>query len=245
MTVKPFDLMIIGAGPVGLACAYLAELSGLSYVIIDKSSQPLQVGRADALNARTLQLLQIIDVFDEIYPLGKTCSTSSIWANGRFISRQSDWWDNLSGCFHKHFLMIGQAYIEQLFDEKLKQVNNAVRRDTTVTDIQLQSDSSLITLNSGETLTARYVIGADGSRSFVRDHFAIPFEITRPELTWAVINGVIATDFAKVPEIIVFQNETADVAWIPRERDIDRFYVRMDQAEFTQQQVIDKIVYAL
>ena len=74
---KKVDILIVGAGPVGLLSAYLAQLSGLTTVIVDKSKAPLQVGRADALNARTLQLLEVVGLFDELYPLGKKCNTSS------------------------------------------------------------------------------------------------------------------------------------------------------------------------
>ena len=78
MSTNVIDIVIVGAGPVGLMCAYLGQLCGLSIVIIDKSNGPLEVGRADALNARTLQLFEVVDLFDEIYPLGKKCNTSSV-----------------------------------------------------------------------------------------------------------------------------------------------------------------------
>lgn len=119
MSKKVADLVIVGAGPIGLMCAYLGSLCGLHVVVVDKSVGPLAVGRADALNARTLQLLELVDLFGELYPLGKICNTSSVWTDGQFISRQSSWWDDLEGCLHKHFLMIGQSYVEKLLDEKL------------------------------------------------------------------------------------------------------------------------------
>src|SRR6185369_8832403 len=128
MTVQETDVVIVGAGPVGLMCAYLGQLCGLRTVIVDQSEGPLEVGRADALNARTLQLLELVDLFDDLYPLGKTCNTSSVWADGKFISRQSSWWDELEGCFHKHFLMLGQSYVENLLDKKLEKIGSAVRR---------------------------------------------------------------------------------------------------------------------
>ncbi len=242
---KETDILIIGAGPVGLMCAYLGKLCGLRTIVVDKSSGPLEVGRADALNARTLQLLELADLFDELYPLGKKCNTSSVWANGRYISRQSSWWDELEGCLHKHFLMIGQSFVEKLLDGKLKGLDAAVKRATAVEDIQLTEEGCLTKLSSGEIIRSKYVIGADGSRSFVREHFNISFEITRPQIVWAVIDGVIETDFQKVPEIIVFQTETSDVAWIPREGEIDRFYVRMDTKNFTSEEAIAKIERAL
>ncbi|KGP64103.1 hypothetical protein EP47_08130 [Legionella norrlandica] len=245
MSTQTADIVIVGAGPVGLMCSYLGQLCGLHTIIVDKSDGPLEVGRADALNARTLQLLEIIDLFAELYPLGKTCNTSSVWAGGKFISRQSSWWDKLEGCLHKHFLMLGQSYVEKLLDEKLKTIGAAVRRSLTIEDITLNGGECLTTLSNGESIRSSYVIGADGSRSFVRNHFKIPFEIIRPQIVWAVIDGIIDTDFLKVPEIIVFQAETSDVAWIPREGEIDRFYVRMDTKHFTLRDATDKINHAM
>ncbi len=245
MSTQVVDLVIAGAGPVGMMCAYLGQLCGLRTVIVDKSEAPLSVGRADAFNARTLQLLELGGLFDELYPLGKPCNTSSVWADGKFISRQSTWWEELEGCFHKHFLMLGQSYIEGLLDERLKKINSPVRRLTAIENIEMNDNGCLTTLSNGETIQSRYIIGADGSRSFVRENFKIPFEIIRPQIVWAVIDGVINTDFQKVPEIIVFQAETSDVAWIPREGDIDRFYVRMDNKEFSLEDAIAKINRAM
>lgn len=240
-----FDILIVGAGPVGLMCAYLARLCGLKVMIVDKSCGPLAVGRADALNARTLQLLEVSNLFGELYPFGKACNTSSVWSNGKFISRQSTWWNELEGCLHKHFLMLGQASIEKLLDGKLAQVGAAVRRATSVENIQIVADGCVIKLSNGEMIHSHYVIGADGSRSFVREHFQVAFQITRPQIVWAVIDGIVETDFTKVPEIIVFQTETSDVAWIPREGDMDRFYVRMDTKDFSSEDAIAKINHAI
>ncbi|MCF6775714.1 FAD-binding protein [Thiotrichales bacterium 19X7-9] len=239
------DILIIGAGPVGLMCSYLAQLCGMQIMTIDKSAHPLTVGRADALNARSLQYLELIDLFKDLYPLGKTCNTSSVWKNGQFISRQSSWWDELEGCFHKHFLMLGQSYIENLLDQKLTETGNSVKRLTEVKSIKFENETCFTTLDNGEIIQSKYIIAADGAHSFVRNYFNIPFEITRPQIIWAVIDGVINSNFNKVPEIIVFQAETSDVAWIPREGKIDRFYVRMDTKNFTLEEAVYKINQAM
>lgn len=245
MSTQVVDVLIVGAGPVGLMCAYLGQLCGLHLVIADKSDDPLEAGRADALNARSLQLLEIVNLFAELYPLGKTCNTSSVWAEGKFISQQSSWWEELEGCLHKHFLMLGQSYLEKLLDEKLKEIGAAVKRSITVEQIELNKEGCLTTLSNGERIQSSYVIGSDGARSFVRNHFKIPFEIIRPQIVWAVIDGVIETDFPIVPEIIVFQAESSDVAWIPREGNIHRFYIRMDIKDFTLEEARDKINHAI
>ena len=245
MKSQEADIVIVGAGPVGLMCSYLAKLCGLTSIVIDKSEGPLKVGRADALNARTLQLLEVGRLFEELYPLGKICNTSSVWKRGQFVSRQSKWWDELEGCFHKHFLMLGQSFIEKLLDRKLRESGKSVFRKTSVENIELDDDSCVTSLSSGETLRSRFVIGADGARSFVRELFKVPFVIERPQIVWAVIDAEFETNFQKVPEIIVFQNETSDVAWIPREGTIDRFYVRMDTKNFTVEEAMAKVNAAM
>jgi len=245
MNTSDTDIVIVGAGPVGLLCAYLGQLCGLRTTIFDSSAEPLKVGRADALNARTLQLLETVDLFDELYPLGKTCNTSSVWADGQFLSRQSSWWETLEGCLHRHFLMLGQSHLEKLLDSRLREMGAEVKRQSPVVNVQLTGDGCVTQLENGDQIRSRYVIGADGSRSLVRRLFDISFEIERPQIVWAVIDGVIETSFPKVPEIIVFQSETSDVAWIPREGNIDRFYVRMDTKNFELEQAIAKIQRAM
>ncbi|RMZ58583.1 FAD-binding protein [Chryseobacterium nematophagum] len=245
MSTQRVDVIIIGAGPVGLMCAYLGQICGLRTMIIDKSPGPLEVGRADALNARTLQLFELVNLFDELYPLGKPCNTSSVWSNGRFTSRQSTWWNELEGCLHKHFLMLGQSYVEKLLSKTLEDRKAGVNRLTMVESIEFLGDGCVTSLSNGEIIQSSYVIGADGSRSTVRSLFNIPFDIIRPQLIWAVIDGIIDTDFPKVPEIITFQTDTSDVAWIPREGEIDRFYVRMDKKDFSIDEVIGKINHAM
>src|SRR3990167_2786460 len=110
MSTEVADVVIVGAGPVGLMCAYLGHLCGMRTVIVDKSDGPLKVGRADALNARTLQLLELVDLFTELYPLLKRCNTSSVWADGKFISRQSSWWDELEGCLDRKSTRLNSSH---------------------------------------------------------------------------------------------------------------------------------------
>lgn len=236
--MKHIDLMIIGAGPVGLMSAYLAQKSGLSYRIIDRSSAPLSVGRADALNARSLQLMEIAKIFDDIYPLGLPCNTSSVFKDGAFRTRTSKWWDELEGCLHKHFLMLGQAHIEKILNEKIK---NKVQRNTEVLNIEVNEHQCLTKISSGEEISSKYIIGCDGPRSFVRKFFDIGFEIERPQINWMVIDAELSTNLPRKSEIIVFQRETADIAWIPREGKLDRFYIRMDEKKLNTETALELI----
>jgi 2-polyprenyl-6-methoxyphenol hydroxylase-like FAD-dependent oxidoreductase len=151
--------------------------------------------------------------------------------------------------------MIGQAFIEQHFHRTLCQLGvDDVHWQTEIKSISREEGSIISVIaemaNNSDAITtrkfsSRYLIGADGAHSFVRKYFEIPFAVTALPITWAVLDGEIDSDFPKCPEIIVFQQATADVAWIPREHPIDRFYVRIDRLDFTESDAIQCIKSAM
>ncbi|KAA8649277.1 hypothetical protein EYZ11_007957 [Aspergillus tanneri] len=225
------DLVIVGGGPTGLAIAVLARSLGLTVRIIDAKEGPLDLGRADALNARTQQFLEVSKTLGKLLPEGITCNTSSTYEAGQFTSRQNHWWTSLKHTHRPNFLMIGQPRVEAAL---LEQLDVAVDYGSTVVDITELATGASVTTNKGETFVGKYLVAADGARSFVRSTLNIPFTGTKPEMVWAVLDTFIETDFPVCPEIITFQvNGQGRVAWIPRERGMSRFYILLD-GEVTQ-----------
>ncbi|KAK6848811.1 hypothetical protein PG995_012644 [Apiospora arundinis] len=222
------DLVIIGGGPTGLFSAVLARQLGLSVTVIDEKPSSLKVGRADALNARTQQYLEVAGVLGELRAKGIECNTSSTFAEGDFKSRQDKWWTGLEHCRHKNFLMIGQPEVERTLLEQLDD-KTPVRFGERVTSIREDSDSVTVTTDAGRTTHAQFAIGADGAKSTVRQALGIGFQGTKPEMIWAVLDTFLDTDFPICSEIITFQLDgQSRVSWIPRERGMSRFYVLLD-----------------
>ncbi|WQF82288.1 Putative FAD-binding domain, FAD/NAD(P)-binding domain superfamily [Colletotrichum destructivum] len=225
------DLTIIGGGPTGLLTGYLAEQLGVSVCIIDSKQGPLELGRADALNARTQQSLEVVGILDDLIQQGITCNTSSTFADGDFKSRQSHWWTGLEHCFRKNFLMIGQPVVEKVLSERLR---TPIGYGETVSAIAEDADGVVVSTSKGRTIRSRYAVGADGARSTVRNALGISFTGTKPEMVWAVLDTFLDTTFPVCSEIITFQlNGQSRVSWIPRERGMARFYVLLD-GEITQ-----------
>ncbi|KAH6671280.1 monooxygenase [Halenospora varia] len=225
------DVCIIGAGPTGLTTALLACKLGLSVCIVDRAEGRLQVGRADALNARTQQLLDNIGILPELLALGVKCNTSSTFKDGDFTSRQSKWWTSLTNSRFKEFLMISQPEVEQALTNGL---NIPVYYNTEVESIE-ESPSEVLTTCHDLTIRSKYVIGADGSHSATRKLAGIEFSGTKPNMRWAVLDTFLKTDFPVCCEIISFEKDgQSRVSWIPRERGLARFYVLLD-GDITQE----------
>ncbi|ETS73021.1 hypothetical protein PFICI_15196 [Pestalotiopsis fici W106-1] len=221
------DLVVIGGGPTGLLSAVLARQQGLTVCVIeDDKDGPLKLGRADALNARTQQYLEVVGVLKELRSKGIECNTSSTFSEGVFKSRQSQWWTSLEHCLHKNFLMIGQPEVESallgLFDHPVSYKEQVV---------SISEDDRGVSVNTslGRIVHGKYAIAADGARSMVRSSLGISFTGTKPEMVWAVLDTFIDTDFPVCSEIITFQlNGQSRVSWIPRERGMARFYILLD-----------------
>ncbi|KAK8087325.1 FAD binding domain containing protein [Apiospora phragmitis] len=254
------DLVIVGGGPTGLLCAVLAQQTGLSVYIIDEKPSTLQAGRADGLNARTQQYLEVAGALYELRPKGIDCNTSSTFANGELQSRQSTWWTSLEHCHHKNMLIVGQPEVEKVllhqlqsehpdnttaivrFGHRVKSVSEDIKGVTVTSDDAAGRDDSSSS-SSIVTTRAKFAIGADGARSMVRQGLGIGFHGTQPEMVWAVLDTFVATDFPLCPEIISLQlGGQCRVLWIPRERGMSRFYIRLLEGRVITQEAAEATI---
>jgi 2-polyprenyl-6-methoxyphenol hydroxylase-like FAD-dependent oxidoreductase len=134
--------------------------------------------------------------------------------------------------------MLGQPVIEAMLYKRLP---GLVHFGETVTEISEGKTQVEVITNTGRRVRAKYVIGADGARSTVRNALGISFTGTKPEMLWAVIDAFIETDFPTCPEIITFQiNGQSRVSWIPRERGLSRFYVLLE-GEVTEERAKESV----
>ncbi|TQW00033.1 FAD monooxygenase [Cordyceps javanica] len=234
------DVAICGGGPTGLATALLLKRLGVSVYVVDAKPASLDLGRADAMNARTQQYLEVANLLGELLPQGITCNTSSTFGDGEFKSRQNQWWVSLEHTLHRNFLMLGQPVIEKMLADKL---GDDVHYNEQVVSISEDEDGVNVVTSQGRTIRSKYALGADGARSMVRKAIGATFTGTKPEMLWAVLDTYIDTDFPRCPEIITFQlNGQSRVSWIPRERDLCRFYVLLEgevSLELAQQSIKD------
>ena len=153
-------------------------------------------------------------------------SASSTFADGKFKTRQNEWWVSLQHAVHKNFLMIGQPVVERLLARGLGDV---IRFNEHVVSVTEDERGVTTVTASGYRVRSKYAIGADGARSVVRQQMGASFTGTKPEMLWAVLDTFIDTDFPTCPEIITFQLDgQSRVSWIPRERDMCRFYVLLE-----------------
>ncbi len=179
MTIKTAtedtDVLIVGAGPTGLALAIALMRSGINTMIVDKLVIGQNTSRAAVIHAHTLEILESINVSDRLVQEGLKLSKFSIRDRDHVLVRLH--FDSLPTRYN-FLLMLPQDSTERILNEALTDAGGAVRWGCTVEKLVETSGrihASIATGQGKKVINARYVIGADGMHSLVRETVGIEF----------------------------------------------------------------------
>ena len=173
-----FDVIIVGGGPAGLACARSLVGAGLRTVVVESStdddlSTPPYDGRDIALTHGSKRILTDIGVWerlpaDEIYPIrdARVLDGHSPYAL-EFTRREA-------GVDALGFLVSNHLIRRTLYEEVSMWEEVLMRTARTVDSVNPDSDAVSVTLDNGESLKASLLIAADSRFSGVRRQVGIP-----------------------------------------------------------------------
>lgn len=166
------DVLVVGAGPTGLALGASLIAGGARTVLVDRLAEGQNTTRAAAVNARTLEVLEPLDVARRMVKAGLIAPRFTI-RQGRRILMPVDF--SALPTKHPYTLMLSQADTERLLLERLHELGGEVIRPKTLSRLTQDADGVTATFDDGETIRAGYVVGADGMHSTVREHAGIGF----------------------------------------------------------------------
>lgn len=167
------DVLVIGAGPTGLALAASLVARGVTTTVVDQQAAGANTSRAAVVNARTLEVLEDLDVSRRLVKEGVEAPRFTIRDRGRTLIPI-----DFSGLptEYPYSLMVPQSTTERLLLERLEELGGSVQRPRSVTAIDQDPDGVTATFEDGDVIRARYVVGADGIRSIARQQAGIDFE---------------------------------------------------------------------
>lgn len=166
------DVLIVGAGPVGLATAAMLASRGVDVVVVDKQAKGANTSRAAVVHPRTLEALDEIKVTEALSALAIHSTEFSIRDRDRVLVPLR--FDHMPSRY-RHMLMVPQSVTEQVLLDRLVELGGSVLRPRAVTGLRQDDDGVTVTLDGGAEIRARYVVGADGMHSTVRELAGIGF----------------------------------------------------------------------
>ncbi|MEU4445684.1 FAD-dependent monooxygenase [Actinosynnema sp. NPDC050801] len=186
------DVLIAGAGPVGLVLACELLQQGVAVRVVDRRPRPAAVGgtqsRAILVWPRILEQLRRIGVSDRMVGQGHLLPGVDYFSAGRL--RGTVHIDRLSDCAYPFVLTLAQNDTETILLDRLRELGGAVEHDVELTDIQEPDGALSVVLRhaDGTTETTRpgWLVGADGAGSTTRGLLGITFAADPIDITYGI-----------------------------------------------------------
>lgn len=223
------DVLVVGAGPTGLAAAAALHRGGVTPVVIDKLAAGQNTSRAAVIHAHTLEVLEQIGVAHKLAREGITITKFSLRDRDSLLLRLS--FAKLPSRF-AHLLMIPQDVTERILVESLAERGVGVRRGWTLERLTQHEggvQADVATPEGRRTINARYAIGADGMHSLVRQTAGIEFPGSRYEESFVLADVEMSWAHGR-DEVMLFFSPAGLVVVAPLPGGSFRIVATLDEA---------------
>ncbi|SBT63464.1 2-polyprenyl-6-methoxyphenol hydroxylase [Micromonospora sediminicola] len=172
MLPESTDVLVVGAGPTGLAVAVALAGHGMTATVVDRLAEPPVTSRAAVVHAGTLEVLDRIGVAAPLAARGLHSTRFTVRDRDRVLAAVP--FDRLPSRY-PYALLISQAETEVVLTDRLTALGGRVRRPYELTGLDLDDGGATARFADGGTVRARWVVGADGMHSRVRELAGIGF----------------------------------------------------------------------
>jgi 3-(3-hydroxy-phenyl)propionate hydroxylase len=196
-TAGRYDLVIVGAGPVGSAAAVIASRHGLKTLLVDQSLDVFPLPRAIHFDADIMRILQFAGLAELVEPITRaTTGGVHLGMDGEPIRqfRVPDHPGDLG--WRPHYMFFQPQFDALLRSAAATSPGVEVRLGVACEDVnQSDEDEVLVTLRDSDgttsTVHAEFVIAADGASSEIRKRLDLGLSDYGFEEPWVIIDGLV------------------------------------------------------
>jgi phenol 2-monooxygenase len=245
------DVLIIGCGPAGLVlAAQMSNFPDIRTVVIDRKDGPLEVGQADGVACRTVEMMGAFGLADRLVNEGYWVNEVAFWQpdpqDRSKIMRTGRIQDVEEGLSEMPHVIVNQArMLAYLLDHMERSASklqpfyglhaSGIEIDTSGSSefpvtVTLQHLKDLKETGEISMIRAKYVVGCDGARSGTRAAIGRELRGDPMNQSWGVLDALAVTDFPDIRlKCAIHSANQGNILIIPREGGyLVRLYVELD-----------------
>ncbi|MET7696215.1 FAD-dependent oxidoreductase [Streptomyces sp. NPDC005485] len=164
------DVLVVGAGPTGLALALDLARRGVSALVVEKAEGLFPGSRGKGIQPRTMEVLDDFGVLDAVRAAGAPYPVGMIWQDGEragehrlFEAGEPTESEPFQGPW-----MVPQWRTQEILFTRLRELGGEVAFGRELVGIAQDADGVTARFASGAPVRARYAVASDGGRSAVR-----------------------------------------------------------------------------
>lgn len=196
------EVLIVGAGPVGLSTALRLVRNGVHPTIIDQEERTASQSYACVIHPRSLAAFDRIGIASKVIHAGYSIATIAYYSPAQ---RECDLQIQQSISDFPHLIVLPQSVLEHILETELQLHGIHVNWSCRLNRLQQDGEKVVATVDqlchsakgyviprmewevkSSLEYTANFVIGADGAGSMVRQCNSIPFKPVERAETFAI-----------------------------------------------------------
>lgn len=229
-TAVDTDVLIVGAGPVGLFLANECARRGLRCRLIETQGGQSEYSKALAIFPRTLEIFDMAGVVDPFLEAANRVTKVAMIPHGRRLAEMQF---TPEGTPYPFIAMVPQDVTEKLLAKELTRRGGAVEYEATFVFAEQQGDCVAATVERwGQTskIGAAFVVGCDGAHSAVRHVLNLPFEGAAYDGLF-LLADVETNDTLPADEMQLCPSEFGPLAIFPMSATRRRVVATIDRAE--------------
>lgn len=198
------DIVIVGAGPVGLVLAVCLVRWGYNVKIIDNRSEPTPTGRADGIQPRSLEFLKNMGVKGDLFA-HKPARVYEVafWdpqSGNKGIGRTGSWAScpKFIDARYPFTALLHQGLIERAFIKDIEKYGTTVQRPWSIQDFVNDGKDTTYPVQvhlervggyERQIVRAKYLFSGEGARSSIRQKLGIGIQHKDPIAhVWGVVS---------------------------------------------------------
>lgn len=212
--MRTFDVLICGAGAAGLSLAIDLARRGVSFRLVEKREAPFTGSRGKGIQPRTQEVFEDLGVIDRLMAIGGVYPPLREYRDDGSFTDKVMFAEQPSTTAEPYTtaLMVPQFLTERILRERLAEFGRQVEFGCELMAFMQDEDgvtARIARTDGEETICARYLVGADGGRSYVRDALGIGF----PGKTLGVRAMVADVMLDGLSRDVWHQFNEGDMAW--------------------------------